>query len=150
VDTDTAWFTMPMLNTGSKSLPWRLRGWKYVAIPNVTHFDLNTTGDVAWSDTDCTANTDPLAVAIMGWAVVSEANGTAGSTVQIGHSDAVMGADNPVLVAVLPVVGTNSAYQYGGPILCDDSQVIRYQVAEQDADSDVRARFIITGYWMWE
>ena len=34
--------------------------------------------------------------------------------------------------------------------MCNDSQEVRYQVNEQDADSDFIAIFTITGYWMWE
>jgi hypothetical protein len=34
--------------------------------------------------------------------------------------------------------------------MCDDGQVIRYRVIEQDADTDVDADIDIYGYGMWE
>lgn len=149
VDTDTAWFTMPMLNVGPNALPWRFRGWRFVPQQQATQFDLNTTGDVAWSDTDCTANSDPLAVAMQALIFVYEQNGTTGSSVQLAHHDDVVGGDSAAMLVNANVIA-KGMYQPGGPVFCNDSQVIRYKVEEQDADNDVIARCFITGYWMWE
>ena len=149
VDTGTAYFAMPMLNIGSCSLPWCSRRQRFVARTDVAQINLVGTGDVAWTDSDCTANTHPLAVAVAGRAYVTEPDGTAGSTFYIGHSDNIVGADTSVLTSIVQVLGqpnnTSGAY-----IVCDDGQNIRYYVGEVDADNDVTAVFTINGYWRWE
>jgi hypothetical protein len=149
VDTDTAWFTMPMLNVGALAMPWQPRGQKYVPTTQIDHLDLNTTGDVAWTDTDCTANTDPLATAIQVYLTIKEADGLIGSWGGVGHSDTITGADVYVVQAKEFIINQTIPAN-GGPIFCDDSQVIRYVVGEADADNDVRFRIYITGYWMWD
>jgi hypothetical protein len=149
-DTITAFIAYPVLNVGSKAIAWVARQEKFVPIARVTHYDLNTTGDVAWSDTDCTANTDPLATAIQVYIYVSEPDGTVASSHQIAHSDDLYaGAENDIVAAVVTVLGI-FAVSSNARIGCNDSQVIRYQVSEQDADSDVRAQLWIGGYWMWD
>lgn len=148
VDTDTAWFTMPMLNLGSKPFPWMPRQEKFIPATSSTQYDLNTTGDVAWSDTDCTANTDPLATAVFVRLSVQEADGILGSTNNVGHSDDLTGGDGGACSA--RVIVLNIAYYFStSRIACNDSQVIRYSVNEADADSDVRAIALLYGYWMW-
>lgn len=147
VDTDTAWFTMPMLSVGPTAQPWMSRDTRFVPLAQVTQQDLNTTGDVAWSDTDCTANTDPLATLIAALHFISESDGVLGSNQRLGHSDDVMGADT-IETLVRVQVFSQSVYGFG-LLLCDDSQVVRYFVSETDADNDVRAVIYLTGYWMW-
>jgi len=118
VDTDTAWFTMPMLNTGSKSLPWRPRGQRYVHhATEVDQYDLNLTGDVAWTNTDCTANSHPLAVALHVMLYVSEANGTVGSYHQAALPSALSGGDFAAL-HVNTIVNNLPAWSFGSHILC--------------------------------
>lgn len=147
VDTDTAYFTMPQLNIGSRALPWRPRGTKYAQLGQTTQFDLNPTSDVAWSDTDCTANTDPLAAGIEGAIDVREPNGTGGSYHMINSA---FGSDTYPYIAQVLVLGTAWSTYASYHLTCSDSQVLRYSVVEHDNDNDVRARCFITGYWMWE
>jgi len=149
VDTDTAYFTMPMLNTGSKPLPWKPRGWRFVAREEVAQLTLENTGDVAATTTDCTANTDPLCVAVQGYTKAIEPNGTVGSNILVGHSADVVGSFKGVVRSICNVVNTNW-FSSGGPILCNDGQEIGYSVYEADADSDLNVYFYITGYWVWE
>lgn len=147
VDTDTAWFTMPMFSVGLAARPWVPRDLRFVALLSIDQQDLNPTGDVAWSDTDCTANTDPLALLIAANSFVYEPNGSVCSNQQLGHSDTVMGGDDTECMAREWVLG-KSCWAFG-LLLCDDSQVIRYTVDEVDADNDVRAKIDLAGYWMW-
>jgi hypothetical protein len=147
-DTDTAFIAYPMLNVGTKPLAWVARQEKFVPIPRVIQYDLNTTGDVAWSDTDCTANTDPLAVGILGRLYILEADGNVGSFHKVGHSDNLIGADWEVVQVYSIVVGLTGSGTCAR-FACDDSQVLRYEVDENDLDNDVRAILFLVGYWMW-
>jgi len=148
VDTGTAYYTMPMLTVGPEAQPWKPRGLEYIAQDASTEQLNATTGDVAWSDTDCTATSDNLAVLIHLHTQVNEPNGNAGSRIQIGHSDTVVGADGAVARARVIIVGL--ANWTNGHVMCDDSQIIRYQIQEIDADNDVAYFIWIAGYWMWE
>lgn len=148
VDTGTAYFTMMMLNQGSRALPWRPRDVRYKPMSITTQFDLNTTGDVAWSDTDCTANTDPLACRVMGRIYIREPNGTLDSYIAVSHADDLIGGDSYTATLWVHVLAQNLTYH--AEWACDDQQVIRYMVNEMDADSDVRAQVFLHGYWMWE
>ena len=143
VDTDTAFFTMPSLTVGPVARPWVARGMLHVPI-YVTQLDLNTTGDVAWTDTDHTANTDPLAtminascyigsdeIACYGW---------------MGHSNAIVVDDYSLGVRIYNGSQPTTA---GAVLQCDDSQILRYLVEEIDADSDVRFIIYAIGYWRW-
>jgi hypothetical protein len=150
VDTGTAYFTMPMLNAGPVAGSWQNRGEIYIPTQNSTQYDLNPTGDVAWSDTDCTANSDALATGVSIFLIVRENDGTISSSHQVGHNDALVGGD--FLAAVQYVNVVSAALWIGAShnsIRCDDSQVIRYQIDEIDADSDMRCILFITGYWRW-
>lgn len=148
VDTGTAYYCMPMLCVGPVARPWVGRGINHIPSQQVTHLDLNTTGDVAWSDTDCTANTDPLAVAMQLRLYVVEADGTVGSLAAVGHDSALTGADGAMVYVRSNVIGQgwddSQAF-----VRCDDAQVVRYTVNEQDADNDVRVIFYLYGYWRW-
>lgn len=146
-DTGTAYFTQPMLNPGSCSMPWLERGQKFVPVA-VNQLDLNTTGDVAWSDTDCTANTHPLATAMQIRMRIYEADGTVNSYFDVAHNDTIVGSDALICTAREYVIATN-IYASTDYVMCDDSQVIRYRVEEVDADNDVRATLTLTGYWRW-
>ena len=66
----------------------------------------------------------------------------------IGHHDDLTGDDEGVFRSKVKVLGQNQ--HSNGVVMCNDSQEVRYQVNEQDADSDFIAIFTITGYWMWE
>jgi hypothetical protein len=147
VDTDTAYFTMPMLTIGSKALPWVARGEQFVPITQATQVDLNNTGDVAWTDTDCTANTDPLALAIQARLYIVENDGTVGSYGGGGHDDA-LAADAAVALVRLLVLGTGTMVP-STRLACNDSQVVRYTVEEVDADNDVNFDIYLHGYWRW-
>jgi hypothetical protein len=149
VDTDTAWFTMPMFAVGPVAQPWTPRGFRHVPVLRVDQVNLAGTGDVAWSDTDCTANTDPLAIGIDVQSVAIEPNGLAGSTVDVGHDSALLGADSAFLSAKVYVVNISGTLD-SNMVRCDDGQIIRYKVNEVDADNDVTAIIRIYGYWMWE
>ena len=143
VDTGTAYFTMPMLNIGSKALPWTPRGEQFVPL-TLTRVRSATTGDVAWSDLDVTANTDPLAVKVLVQGYVK--TDVAGDTLSIGHSDDLV-ADAAVVLVYSQV---NNVFNTGqGEILLNDSQVCRIAVAEADADSDVLTLVDLHGYWRW-
>jgi hypothetical protein len=146
-ETGTAFFAAPMLNVGTKSLQWRPRGIKFQLVANVAQAS-GTTGDVAWSDTDCTANTDPLACLIAFRLQASEPNGTMGSRLWMAHSDTIVGSDQAIQFATIHVaVLTMSSWAI---LRCDDGQVVRYTVTEEDADNDVTWGCQLTGYWMWE
>ena len=147
VDTGTAYFTQPMLNPGSCAMPWLERQLRFVPTPFTRQLDL-TTGDVAWTATDCTANTNPLAVAISAQAYLYEPNGTAGSYAYVGHSDDIIAANAPVIGIVSVVVGQVHRNQ-ASFIMCNDTQEIIYRVEEQDADNDVDFDLWIHGYWRW-
>jgi hypothetical protein len=147
VDTSTAYFTMPMLSVGTLPMPWQPRRERYVPITGVLQVDLSATGDVAWTSTDCTSNTDPLATGVDIVARVKETDGTLGSAVYVGHAS-VLVTDFGVVRATSNVINRNF-YDFGS-VRCDDGQNIRYTVLEQDADSDVLAQIYITGYWRWE
>lgn len=147
VDTDTAWFACPMLNLGSKTLPWVPRHERFVPIAIIAQVT-GTTGDVAWSDTDCTANTHPLAIGVQLRLDCVEPNGTIGSALYVSHADDVIGADSNVALSI-PQVLAQTSYQSVHRIACDDQQVIRYKVEEVDADNDVTWAVRLTGYWRW-
>jgi hypothetical protein len=148
VDTGTAYFCMPMLCVGPIARPWHPRGLRYVQLERVSQID--TTGtDVAWSDTDCTANTDPLAVIIVGRLTVSEPNGTPNSYMSIGPASALVSADSHEYSAYVSVVGT-AQFSSSFILACDDGQLLRYIVEEVDNDSDLTYKIFINGYWMWE
>jgi hypothetical protein len=146
VDTGTAFYTMPMLCVGPVARPWVARDLSYVGLERVLH--INTTGgDVAWSDSDCTANTDPLAVMLANRISVSEPNGTLGSYVSMAPATALVSTDQHAwncTVAVLVHSFVNS-----GIVGCDDGQLIRYTISEADADNDVTTKLFINGYWRW-
>lgn len=148
VDTGTAYFAMPMLCVGGIALPWKPRGMKHVPTW-ATQFDI-TVGDTAWSDTDCTANTDPLAVAIQGTYKMREPDGAAGSFAYLGHENDLVGGTDTIVMAASQVILNQWEYRATAFVRCSDSQVIRYYVAEQDADNDVNLVLFISGYWMWE
>lgn len=147
-DTDTAFIRNPVLNLGSMPMPWMPRQIRYIPTSLSTQFSLDPTTDVAWSDTDCTANSDPLAVGISGYGLCYEPDGTLASHVTLSHDSAVIGADQIICRASVSVLGQN-ARRYAARLACDDSQVLRYDVNEVDADTDVKAAFYISGYWMW-
>ena len=145
VDTDTAYFTMPMLNPGSCVLPWTPRNTQHIFTYQEA---LNRTdGDLAWSDLDLTAFTDPLATSVDLEILIREADGTAGSYIGIGHSDNLMADQFVCLLAVKLVIG--SFWESGHHICCDDGQLIRYTVSEADADNDVDTIIRVVGYWRW-
>jgi hypothetical protein len=148
VDTDTAWFTMPMLTIGTKTLPWVERNLQFVPLPGTIQYDLNTTGDVAWSDTDLTANTDPLAAIANVRLYIDEPDGTLDSKHSASHSDHVTGADFESCKASVQrlAAGFNS---FQATMFLDDGQLMRYSVSEIDADNDVRAIMYLNGYWRW-
>lgn len=147
VDTDTAWFTMPMLAIGPEAQPWKPRGWKWRNIARVQQLNLAGVGDAAWSDTDCTANTDPLATMIQCWAWLKEPNGIAGSLAHLAHDDALTGADAAIQSIYIPVV--NIASTMTDEIQCNDSQVIRYYIDEIDGDADLTFLVYLGGFYMW-
>jgi hypothetical protein len=146
-DTITAYIAYPMLNVGSKPVAWVARQEEFVALAWVNQFDLNTTGDVAYTDTDCTANTDPLATRFLLISGIYEPDGAVGSYMDISHDNAITGSDIISFRVSSHIV--NLFWWANGQAVCDDSQVIRYNVEEQDADADVRARLYFDGYWMW-
>lgn len=146
VDTDTAWFTMPMLNVGPKALPWVPRGWKRVQLQFVTQVGLGATGDVAWSDTDCTANSHPLAVWYHIQLYCNDVH-AAGSNAIVSHDD-VFGAD--VAIVRNRELVANQYQFFNGDVQCNDSQVIRYYYDEPDADNDGSIFLYLNSYWMWE
>jgi hypothetical protein len=146
VDTDTAWFTMPMLTIGSKALPWMPRDQQPIPIERVVV--LNRTGaDLAWTDLDFTASTHPLATRIQVRMNANEPNGTAGSSFYMGHDSAVVVSDQAVGVVVVPVVGIN--YYETCDLACDDQQVVRYFIDEIDGDGDFTTTASAVGYWRW-
>lgn len=149
VDTGTAYFAKPMLNVGPKVLPWQPRRERYVTLNPVAQLDLNTTGDVAWTDTDCTANTHALATMLAVRLYLREPDGTAGSYGSVATPAAVGGSDSLNYVRAYSPVANQASEKYT-TLRCDDSQVIRYFVSEEDADSDVRFVITLTGYWRWE
>jgi hypothetical protein len=147
VDTGTAYFTMPMLAVGPEAQPWKPRGMKHVPITLVTQLTADNQGDIAWSDTDCTANTDPLALAMELQPLLKE-TGHSISEFSVGHNDDLI--TDSVCCSARTQVGNvynSSAIQF---IRSDDGQVIRYTLAEGDADNDCFIRLWMTGYWMWE
>lgn len=147
-DTGTAYFGRMALVVGPKAVMLKPRGLKPIPL-GVTHFDLNTTGDVAWSDTDCTANTDLLAVAMFFRMDIQEADGAAGSYFEMGHNEDLLGGDESIARAYSEVTGNFNSI-CAGEVMGDDGQVVRYGVSEVDADADVRARCRLCGYLMWE
>lgn len=149
VDTGTAYFTMPMLAPGPESQPWKPRGEKYIPTARTDQISVNGGTDVAWSDTDCTANTDPLAVGIGVHLYAREIDGVMGSYIGAYHDTALTGADAAGLLCYVQVATIGASHTTDN-IRCDDSQVIRYIVEEQDNDNDVSYRLRIIGYWMWK
>lgn len=151
VDTDTAYFTMPMLNTGSKALPWRPRGERYV--PYRAEMLAYVGGDQAYADLDCTAFTHNLAYGIDVRLQIHEPNGTAGSVGFVAHHDDIIAADPEILYVRSLIVGAGAeTYHSVGPgrVACNDGQVIRYSVEEIDADGDVSFWIFCCGYYRWE
>lgn len=144
VDTDTAWFACPMLNVGSKALPWRGRDLQMIQKQDVIHINLAATGDVAWSDSDATANTHPLAVWVFlrlwAWDTAQP-----GDTLQCSHDD-VFGTDVGTIIAS---DGPDTFGRMQGTVQMNDSQVFRYMVSEIDADNDMLANVYIESYWRW-
>ena len=147
VDTDTAYFTKPMLNPGSCAMPWMPRGLAPYLVNRVSQ--VNGTGDQAWADTDCTANTHPLAVKIDVQVYVTEPNGTPNSYVGINHASALTASDQDSVRISCAVVGAAAYYFNNGTVMCDDSQIIRYHADEIDGDNDFVWNIRITGYWRW-
>jgi len=147
VDTDTAWFACPMLGLGSKAPPWRPREIQFIPQEGANQLSA-TTGDVAWTDTDCTGNSDPLAIAMQLQMLIYEANGTINSNILISHDSALVGGDFGNFGAYVIVLDLYSS-ENASYIMCDDSQVIRYSVVEMDADNDVSYIVRISGYWRW-
>jgi len=147
VDTGTAYFTMPMLTVGPEAQPWKPRGMKYRS--TYVQQAAGTTGDIAWSDQDCTANTNPLACLISVYAVIKEPDGTIESAIVMAHNDALPGGDQVCYVVLADILNRN-IYGQSAVLACDDSQVLRYYVDEKDADSDVTWYIRIIGYWIWE
>jgi hypothetical protein len=146
-DTGTAFFGPMTLCIGPKAVMLKPRGLSYHIIDHAAQIDLNATGDVAWSDSDCTGNTDNLAVLVQLVGRLTEANGTAGSNTTIGHSDDLW-TDEVAIRSHQPVL---SQPDYAsGTVMCNDSQVVRYQVQEADADNDCDVAWWITGMWTWE
>lgn len=148
VDTGTAYFTMPMLNTGSKSLPWVPRRIDYFNSASLQTVVTGTSGDTAWTNADCTATTHPLAVGVSVRIYATEAAGTVGSSIQVCHGRNLTSGDYGVAVANIAVLGV-SAYSSYDYLCCDDGQNIRYTIAESDADNDVTWGIYATGHWRW-
>ena len=151
VDTGTAYFGMPMLNIGSCALPWKARQELFVAREPTWVLSDASSGDVAWSDLDFTATSHNLATGISVIVKCSETDGSIGSSVSVGHHSDITGADGEACGAQSRIsTATGYAAGHHAFIRCNDTQNIRYTVAEADADSDVRAYIGITGYWRWE
>ena len=150
VDTDTAWFACPMLNLGSKAVPWKPRGM-FLVVQGTTRLDLSAgTGDVAWSDLDCTAQTDPLATGIVAGIMTKATDaGDIGSYAAVGSSNVLLGADFPAIRSWGIVAGAGTWNENCGTVLCDDGQVIRYTIDEVDADAGLGVYINIVGYWRW-
>ena len=146
VDTDTAYFTMPMLNVGSCSLPWTPRSQQFYTA-NATAVS-TTSGDVAWSDLDMTAHTHPLATMVQVHIAISEPDGSTGSYIAVAHSDDIAGADAAVDTALVVVLG-DDRIRHTSLLQCNDGQVVRYTVSEADADNDVAYFVLVRGYWRW-
>jgi len=146
VDTGTAYYCMPMLCVGPVARPWVGRQLLYVPTSETAVVSLAGTGDVARSDADCTAASDNLAVAMQCRSYANEASASNSQT-HTGHSDTVMGAETTVLWQFL---ATNSQYFSSTDLIfSDDTQAIRYEVNEGDADSDVNFYIKVYGYWRW-
>jgi len=144
VDTDTAYFTKPMLNPGSCAMPWLLRGIEYRPVVTTAVVNAVATADVAWSDLDCTAATHPLAVAID--IQVGGHDNVAGSYVAVCHHDDVGGGDTIVCIGRVFVAGIYS-YSNDNYIMCDDGQNIRYMI---DGDGAMSHAIVnVNGYWRW-
>ena len=146
VDTGTAYFTQPMLNVGSCSFPWVQRGLVYVPTTRQTVAN-GTDGDIAWSDADATATTHPLAVLVDLNLTVREPDGSAGSYLAVGHHDDIVGADDWVAQSISQVLTEYN--REWCRVMVNDSQVFRYTLSEQDADSDVTWAINAVGYWRW-
>lgn len=149
VDTGTAFYTMPMLCVGPVARPWVGRQIQFVPRQKVTQVDLSGgTGDVAWTSTDCTTNTDNLTVGVSLRVSASEPDGTIGSNVLAAHGIALLSADTGYVTGHITVLG-QPVYGNMDYVACEDDQTIRYQVGEVDADSDVSVTIVLCGYWHW-
>jgi hypothetical protein len=146
VDTDTAWFTMPMLTVGLTAQPWMPRDLRFVAISRAITINLGGQTDIAWSDVDFTADTDPLAVHIQGELLVLETVVSGNTIASVGHSDDII-ADTDAYAQ--PVQRNAQFVRESFLILVNDGQVGRYKLDEADADSDVSLQIRTNGYWMW-
>ena len=149
-DTDTSIFLMPMLNVGPKAMPWKARGMRHVPIIAAPMIEAVGVGDVGWTDADGTALTDNLALALELGTVIRETVVSGTTYFVVGHSDDILGAENAVVQQYCQIDNRYNAASGGGPVSCNDSQVVRYMIDEADADTDVTLYVLITGYWMWE
>jgi hypothetical protein len=151
VDTGTAYFTMPMLNVGPKAMPWQLRMLRPYHQERVQQLGLAGTTDVAWTNTDCTANTDPLAARLELMLWIQETAFSGPSTwggVGLPTALCSIGGDKAYL-ADYAQISANWVMSMG-TLFCDDSQIVRYTVNEQNANSDVQFYIQILAYWRWE
>lgn len=146
-DTGTAYFAAPMLNVGARALPWLPRGEKYVARTAVVQLNLPNTGDVAWTTTDCTANTDPLATGVHLYVEFACDAADVQSRINIGHGNVLMGGTDTAYL-VRPTNGFSNCEQ--GFVRCDDDGTIQYNINEIDGDNDLNISVQIVGYWMWD
>ena len=149
-DTDTAFMLIPMLNVGPKAMPWKARGMRHVPIIAAPMIEAVGVGDVGWTDADGTALTDNLALALELGTVIRETVVSGTTYFVVGHSDDILGAENAVVQQYCQIDNRYNAASGGGPVSCNDSQVVRYMIDEADADTDVTLYVLITGYWMWE
>lgn len=145
-DSGTAYFAAPMLNVGPRALPWMPRGENFVQTAPTLVVNLGATGDVAWTDIDCTASTDPLATMIAVQGYISADAADANSRLTMSSGDDLLGDQN--IISFRPIV---TAGNYGFALLrCSDDGVIRYYVNEIDADNDLAIQINVIGYWMWD
>lgn len=121
----------------------------YVPMVRNTKLDLSNTGDVAWSDLDCTAETDALAVAIDAELFAQEPDGSIGSYIYVAHHDDIIGSDLDIAQAQVTVIAHNWHRERACMIYANDGQNIRYIVNEVDSDTDMNARINLCGYWRW-
>lgn len=149
VDTGTAYFTMPMLNVGSKALPWRERGQRPVSLDTATSiiYESGFTETVGFTPADVTAGTHPLATKLEGTVLISS---TAAKDWRCYMRPAY--SSQGATEALVRARTTNAiTYTTGFTCALSDQQVLEYHCYNvTDATTMAAFGIFYQSYWRWE
>jgi len=138
----TVYFANPVLNVGSKPIPWKERGLSYreSLSSDVLNTDPTNTN---WTDLSFASVSSPLACKLNIISVVRDIS-TSDRNLYVRRNGSSIGRVNASVAARAPGGDRNQgSYQ----VLCDENQIIEWSVQNTNADLAIISQ---VGYWVWE